>query len=111
MHPRNPKTTASNCRGLPFKNVLADVGGARWYTNAEFYAAMSPVNGSLPYVYDKLLSWPGCSGGTLVDWVDARNGTNATASNVTSSSTASHPEMKGSSSTTEAVHPSGARRR
>lgn len=74
---------------------------------------MSPVNGTLPYVYDKLLSWPGCSGGTLVDWV-SRNGTNATASNATSSSSGavSQPKMKSSSSSTEAAHsPSGVRRR
>ena len=93
---------------LPFENVLADAvgGGQRWYTNAEFYAAMSPIDGSLPYVYDKLMSWPGCSGGTLFNWIDARNSTNATtyASNVTATDTSSHPEMKSKSSTTEATH-------
>ena len=48
---------------LPFENVLADAvgGGQRWYTNAEFYAAMSPIDGSLPYVRYMPASWPGCS--------------------------------------------------
>ena len=49
---------------LPFEYVFG-AGGQQYYTNAEFYAEISPENDEMPYVYDKLQTWPGCDGGTM----------------------------------------------
>lgn len=35
------------------------------YTNREFYELVSPLDTSLPYVYDSLSYWPGCATGSL----------------------------------------------
>ena len=49
---------------LPFEYVFG-AGGQQYYSNAEFYAEISPSNDEMPYVYDKLQTWPGCEGGTM----------------------------------------------
>ena len=36
------------------------------FTNAEFYTAISPSNTNLPYVYDKLTTWPACVNRTII---------------------------------------------
>ena len=52
---------------LPFDwPVPADVVGARpTYTNAEFYDLIAPWDLRMPYVYDRLSSWPACPGGQI----------------------------------------------
>ena len=51
---------------LPFERVLGAKGDA-YFTNADFWDAIEPSSNILPYVYDKLTTWPGCAGGTLLD--------------------------------------------
>ncbi|KAJ8599053.1 hypothetical protein CTAYLR_009816 [Chrysophaeum taylorii] len=50
---------------LPFKN-LDWVPTGTTFTNEQFYAAISPTNTDLPYVYDKLTSWPACPNNTII---------------------------------------------
>ena len=47
---------------LPFLNIFP---GENYSTNAEFYNRTSPGSSYLPYVYDKLTSWPACDGGVM----------------------------------------------
>ena len=51
---------------LPFERVLGEAG-RDFYTNEQFYDAIAPWSGDLPYVYDKLTTWAGCTGGTILD--------------------------------------------
>merc|ERR1711879_732829 len=37
---------------LPFQYVLGETNGLEYYTNAQFYDAIAPWEGTLPYVYD-----------------------------------------------------------
>ena len=59
----------STCSGhrvddvLPFKDVLP---GKEYWTNRQFYKAIAPWSEELPYVFDRLTSWPGCPNGTLI---------------------------------------------
>ena len=65
-------TKGATCPGhkaddlLPFERVLGAKGDA-YFTNADFWDAIEPSSNILPYVYDKLTTWPGCAGGTLLD--------------------------------------------
>lgn len=47
---------------LPFDNIFND---GKTYTNGEFWEATKPDSVKTDYVYDKLETWPGCSGGTF----------------------------------------------
>ncbi|KAH8094992.1 hypothetical protein JL720_2261 [Aureococcus anophagefferens] len=54
---------------LPFEWPIAETtpGAQRYYTNAEFYELMAPWDRRVPYVYDKLETWPACQGANLVN--------------------------------------------
>ena len=49
---------------LPFTNLLKTQTGL--YTNSEFYELTSPYSEDLPYAYDTLAYWPGCTDDTLI---------------------------------------------
>lgn len=50
---------------LPFSDLdWADEGTT--FTNKDFFSAISPSNTDLPYVYDRLTTWPACPNGTIV---------------------------------------------
>ena len=49
---------------LPFANLMSSQDGL--YTNEEFYELVDPTNDDLPYVYDSLTYWPGCTDDTLL---------------------------------------------
>ena len=54
---------------LPFKWLVRDDKGLSTsdgrLTNTQFYGLISPTLDHLPYVYDKLTSWPACDGGVM----------------------------------------------
>lgn len=50
---------------LPFSD-LDWAGEGTAFTNQDFFSAISPSNTDLPYVYDRLTSWPACPNGTIV---------------------------------------------
>lgn len=52
---------------LPFTNLQWAPPGTT-FTNAEFYTAISPSNTNLPYVYDKLTTWPACPNRTIIPY-------------------------------------------
>ena len=66
-------TSPTTCDGHHAKDVLPfewpvppDVEGARaTYTNEEFYELIAPWDVRMPYVYDKLSTWPACPGGQI----------------------------------------------
>ena len=49
---------------LPFTGLLDSQDGL--YTNEEFYELTSPYSVDLPYAYDTLSYWPGCTDDTLI---------------------------------------------
>ena len=49
---------------LPFADLMDSQDGL--YTNNEFYELVDPTNDDLPYVYDSLSYWPGCTDDTLL---------------------------------------------
>ena len=60
----------TTCPGHKADDVLPFTG-LSWatdvqFTNAEFYTAISPSNTNLPYVYDKLTTWPACVNRTII---------------------------------------------
>jgi hypothetical protein len=65
-----PKCKEDTCPGhreddvLPFKNLVA--GQDKMHTNKEVYAMMYPGHDELPYVYDSLLYWEGCSAHSIL---------------------------------------------
>uniref|UniRef100_A0A7S2SA39 Tyrosinase copper-binding domain-containing protein n=1 Tax=Rhizochromulina marina TaxID=1034831 RepID=A0A7S2SA39_9STRA len=48
---------------LPFGGLMEDQDG--FYTNQEFYDLISPGNSEMPYVYDSIDFWPGCTDASL----------------------------------------------
>jgi len=70
-----PECRTDTCEGhrendtLPFEWPIAETtpGAQRYYTNAEFYELMAPWDRRVPYVYDKLETWPACQGANLVN--------------------------------------------
>jgi len=50
---------------LPFTNLFA-AQGDRLLTNAEFYDLISPFNDDLPYAYDSISTWKGCTDDSLL---------------------------------------------
>merc|ERR1711998_747951 len=65
-----PVCTKSVCSGhaeegtLPFDHLFTDQD--KLYTNREFYKLLDPANNELPYAYDSLSYWDGCSGNSLM---------------------------------------------
>jgi len=60
----------TTCPGHKADDVLPFTG-LSWatdvtFTNAQFYTAISPSNTNLPYVYDKLTTWPACVNRTII---------------------------------------------
>ena len=62
-------TKGETCSGhkaddlLPFTDMeWVDGVASKLFTNAEFYEKLSPFNKNLPYVYDSVTYWDGCSG-------------------------------------------------
>ena len=62
---------------LPFTN-LYPAQGERLLSNAELYAFISPYNADLPYSYDSMSTWKGCTDDSLL--VEAGLTTTASAS-------------------------------
>jgi len=69
--PDMPTCSWATCSGhreddlLPFK-YLYPAQGARLVSNGEFYATISPFNEDLPYAYDGISTWKGCTGDSLL---------------------------------------------
>lgn len=49
---------------LPFTDL--DWARGRQFTNVDFLEAISPMNTLLPYVYDRLATWPACANQTII---------------------------------------------
>ena len=79
-----PECTKATCPGhratdfLPFEWPVPreTPGTSQFYTNAEFYDLIAPWDDRLPYVYDRLASWPACRGGSLVPYDPNPSSTN-----------------------------------
>lgn len=69
--PDMPACSFATCDGhkeddlLPFTNLF-EGQGEKLLSNAELYAIMSPYNGNLPYAYDSMSTWKGCTGESLL---------------------------------------------
>ena len=69
--PDMPTCTWETCSGhreddlLPFTN-LYPAQGDRLLSNAELYAFISPYNADLPYAYDGIATWKGCTDDSLL---------------------------------------------
>jgi hypothetical protein len=69
--PDMPTCTWETCSGhraddlLPFTH-LYPAQGDRLLSNAELYAAISPYNADLPYAYDGIATWKGCTDDSLL---------------------------------------------
>jgi len=50
---------------LPFTDLSWAPPG-KTFTNKDFYEAISPSNTNLPYVYDRLTTWPACPDRTII---------------------------------------------
>ena len=67
-----PSCVKGTCPGhkaddlLPFESVLGE-RGQTFYSNTDFWTEIAPSSGTLPYVYDKLTTWPGCDDGTILN--------------------------------------------
>jgi hypothetical protein len=69
--PDMPTCAWETCSGhreddlLPFTN-LYPAQGDRLLSNAELYAVISPYNTDLPYAYDGIATWKGCTNDSLL---------------------------------------------